>query len=222
MFQLLHVQEALCIMPSEFGKDPVSALLDILNQMFPNKVLSNQGLCVAVYDIVRIGEAQLHPGSPCQHMSVEFRLVMFRPFVGEILMGTVVSCDEDGMRISMGFFDEIHVPSRLLQDPSRWSADENLWVWDVTPTDPLFFDLENDVRFRVQQIMYRPPTNMASARQAAASAAAAQSSSKDIVEKENGATLAPAMQIIAGVDKPGLGLTSWWPPDQEDYNSGSD
>ena len=112
----------------------------------------DHGLCVAVYDIVRVGEALIRPGSPCQHISVEFRLAMFRPFVGEVLTGTVVSCDEEGLRISMGFFDEIHVPSRLLQEPSSWSAEEKLWVWDVTPTDQLFVDLENELRFRVQQI----------------------------------------------------------------------
>lgn len=179
------------------------------------QVISNQGLCVTVYDILRVGEAHLRPSSACQHVSVEFRLVMFRPFVGEILTGTVVSCDEEGVRISMGFFDEVHAPSRLLQDPARWSSEENLWVWDVTPTDPLFFDLENEVRFRVQKLSYRPPTNMASARQAAATAAAARAQNK-LPGNDSGATLAPAMQIIAGIDKPGLGLTSWWPPDEEE------
>lgn len=144
---------------------------------------------------------------------------MFRPFVGEILTGTVVSCTEEGLRISMGFFDEIHAPSRLLQTPSSWSAEECLWVWDVTPTDRLFFDLENEVRFRVQKIVYRPPTNMASARQAAAIAAAAQTQGKDAA-KDNVAFLPPAMQIIAGIDKPGLGLTNWWPADELEGDGG--
>ena len=181
------------------------------------QVISNHGLCVAIYDLVRVGEAHLHPGSACQHISVEFRLAMFSPFVGEILSGTVVSCNEQGLRISMGFFDEIHVPSRLLQEPSSWSAEENLWVWDVTSSDQLFVDLENECRFRVQHIEYRPPTNMASARQAAATAnaAKAQPGGKE-APKESGATLAPAMRIIAGIDKPGLGLMSWWPPDEDE------
>lgn len=178
-------------------------------------MISNHGLCVAIYDILDVGEAHLHPGSPCQHISVEFRLAMFRPFVGEILTGQAISCDEHGLRVSMGFFDEIHVPSRLLQEPSNWSTEESLWVWDVTPTDQLFIDLENELRFRVHHISFRPPTNMASARQAAATAAAARTSGKDAAA-ESGATLAPAMQIIAGIDKPGLGLTSWWPPDEDE------
>ena len=145
---------------------------------------------------------------------------MFCPFVGEILSGTVVSCNEQGVRVSMGFFDEIHVPSRLLQEPSSWSAEENLWVWGVTATDQLFVDLENECRFRVQHIEYRPPTNMASARQAAATANAAKAPGKE-APKESGATLAPAMRIVAGIYKPGLGLTSWWPPD-EDHDGGEE
>ena len=36
------------------------------------------GLCIAVYDVLRIGDAQLHQGSSCQHTLVEFRIVVFR------------------------------------------------------------------------------------------------------------------------------------------------
>eukprot|EP00326_Haptolina_ericina_P013275 CAMPEP_0181205708 /NCGR_PEP_ID=MMETSP1096-20121128/20626_1 /TAXON_ID=156174 ORGANISM="Chrysochromulina ericina, Strain CCMP281" /NCGR_SAMPLE_ID=MMETSP1096 /ASSEMBLY_ACC=CAM_ASM_000453 /LENGTH=207 /DNA_ID=CAMNT_0023296519 /DNA_START=8 /DNA_END=631 /DNA_ORIENTATION=+ len=197
-------------MPSEFGKTIVTAVTDALNEKYPNKVISNMGLCVAIYTIVRIGETHIHPGSPCQHVSVDFQLVMFRPFVGEVLTGTVVSCDEQGVRVSMGFFDEIHIPCTLLQEPSCWSTEEKLWFWDYSPNDQLFLDLDNELRFRVQHIAFRPPTNMASARQAAATAAAARQGQEMASASPS---LAPAMQIIAGIDKPGLGLTSWWPPD---------
>ena len=41
--------------------------------------------------------------------------VTLRPFEGEILTGTVLSCDRLGARLSIGFFDDIHVPSAMLQ-----------------------------------------------------------------------------------------------------------
>ena len=37
MFQLIHLQETVRIMPSEFGK-PTRAIMDCLNQKYPNKV----------------------------------------------------------------------------------------------------------------------------------------------------------------------------------------
>ena len=38
MFQLIQLQETVRIMPSEFGKPVVAAILDALNQKYPNKV----------------------------------------------------------------------------------------------------------------------------------------------------------------------------------------
>jgi DNA-directed RNA polymerase III subunit RPC8 len=55
------------------------------------QVVPELGLCVALYDMLSVGEARLYQGSPAQHISVEFRLVMFRPFVDEILVGTIIA-----------------------------------------------------------------------------------------------------------------------------------
>lgn len=198
-------------------------------------MIPSLGLCITLHDILSVGEACLHPGSAAQHCSVVFRLVIFRPCVGEVLTGTVVHCDERSVRISLGFFDEIHVPApRLLQENSSWNAEEKLWVWNVTEEDQLFLDLENPVRFRVEEVVFRQPTNMASARQAAvtAAAAAANASRKGGPPAQagglavggaqsaagGGAPLGklspvahdPSMQIIAGLEKSGLGLLSWW------------
>jgi len=127
---------------------------------------------------------------------VEFRLVVFRPFVGEILTGTILASDEKGLQLSMGFFDEVHVPNTRLQKPCSWSADEKLWVWNVTESDVLFFDLQNDVRFRVVRVEFthimEPP------------------------RKDGTDDVLPAMRIIASVDEEGLGLLQWWPGADEE------
>ena len=207
MFQLTRVHDVVHIQPYEFGRDVLTAVRNALNAKYPNKVMRNLGLCVALYDILHIGESHLHPGSAAHHTAVQFRLVIFRPHIGEILTGSVVSSDEEGVRISLGFFNDIHVPKTLLQEPSSWSAEENLWVWDVTSTDQLFVDLENELRFRVQHISYRPPTNMASARQAAATAQAAQHplepapAAAAAVLPASAVAMAAAVGVPAGVER---------------------
>ena len=45
--------------------------------------------------------------------------MVFRPFVGEVLVGRVAQSSEGGLRVSLGFFDDIIVPSYLLQTPSE-------------------------------------------------------------------------------------------------------
>lgn len=205
------------------------------------QVVPNLGLCIALHDIYIVGESHILPGSGSQHMTVEFRLVIFKPHVGEVLTGTVVSCDADGARISLGFFDNVYLPSRLMCDDSTWSEQEQLWVWNVTPEDELWLDLENPVRVRVDTVRFAPPSNMASAKQAALLLAAAeyQADAQRQAQREKAAAKAgtiagkqrmvakpaalpppppvePAMQITVSIAESGLGLTSWWPPDDPD------
>lgn len=68
-------------------------------------------------------------------IKVEFRLIVFRPFKGEIITARISSCTEQGIRrtaalhsnklclsiadkdmfiVSMNFFSDIHVPTSLL------------------------------------------------------------------------------------------------------------
>ena len=161
------------------------------------QVIIDVGLCIALHDIIRIGESQLYQGSAHQHALVEFRLVVFRPFVGEVLTGTVVRCDQQGVHMSLGFFDDVFIPNMHLQHPSTWSEEERLWVWNVTEDDQLFLDLENPARFRVQSVAYRRPAASGTAKPGT----------------QQGDSEPAAMQITAAIDQAGLGLISWWPPD---------
>ena len=67
--------------------------------------------------------------------------MFFRPFIGEVLVGRIKSCDQTGLRvrpgfapppppprlltlrrppqITLGFFDDVHVPEECLQEPSE-------------------------------------------------------------------------------------------------------
>ena len=206
MFEVVRLEDTVHIPPSEFGKPILEAATEELNAKYPNKVIIDLGLCIALHDIIRIGESQLYQGSAHQHALVEFRLVVFRPFVGEVLSGTVVSCDQQGVRMSLGFFDDIFIPSMLMMGgemggSSSWSEEEQLWVWNVSEDDQLFLDLENPARFRVSSVAYRRPAASAEARAPGTQAAG------------SGDSEPAAMQITAAIDHPGLGLISWWPPE---------
>lgn len=258
MFELVRLQDTVHIPPSEFGTPLLKAINDALAEKFSNKVLPGIGLCVATYDILHIGESQLYPGNGSHHTAVEFRLVVFRPYLGEVMTGTVVSCDRSGVRVSLGFFDEIHVPARLLQQPSSWSDEEGVWVWDVTPDHQLFLDLENPLRFRVEQVKFREASNTSSHAKwtdqqqppndhslGTPHAAVTPGASGGPTPKRSATPVnvgmssermsdgrsvgqptparrtqsqlqAPAMSIVASIDRAGLGLSSWWPPDDLD------
>lgn len=61
-------------------------------------MIKDVGLVVSVYDIPWIGDSLIHPGDGSCYTQVRFRLIIFRPFVGEVLVGKVSRSSPEGLR----------------------------------------------------------------------------------------------------------------------------
>lgn len=55
------------------------------------------GLCITLFDIQRLEDSYIFPGDGAAHTKVEFRFVVFRPFIDEIIIGKIRSCTKDGV-----------------------------------------------------------------------------------------------------------------------------
>ncbi|CAN0499826.1 unnamed protein product, partial [Ectocarpus sp. 8 AP-2014] len=60
-------------------------------------------------------------------------MLVFRPFVGEILTGKVSSCTKQGIKVSLDFFENASIPKDLLQSPSVFARGE--WMWSYPDPD---------------------------------------------------------------------------------------
>ena len=52
------------------------------------------------------------------HVNVEFRMIVFRPFKGEVLTGRISSATAAGVKVRTDFFDEVFVPAAALFEGS--------------------------------------------------------------------------------------------------------
>jgi len=52
------------------------------------------------------------------HVNVEFRMIVFRPFKGEVLTGRISSATAAGVKVRTDFFDEVFVPAGALFEGS--------------------------------------------------------------------------------------------------------
>lgn len=144
---------------------------------------------------------------------VKFRLIVFKPFVGEVLIGKIRSCTEEGLSVSLAFFDDIFIPSHCLQPGSAFNAEERLWVWNYDGNE-LFMDLDEKIRFRVLAETF---AEVAPVQKEAllASVANKLSGSNSLTEDDqklafDSVPKVPPYKIIASVAEDGLGLLSWW------------
>ena len=71
----------------------------------PIQVMLDIGLVVAVRALTHVEDAVIYPLDGAAHHRVACELVVFRPCLGELLVGTIVGASADGLRISLGFFE---------------------------------------------------------------------------------------------------------------------
>lgn len=162
MFVLGVIEDKLRILPDQFDRPSSEVLIEQIDIKYTNRILLGVGLCISFYDFVDIGDPYVYPAEGASHQMVRFRLVVFRPFAGEIITGKILSSNREGVRVTLGFFDDIHIPSHLLQQPAVFDAAKGQWVWNYDAEgdgDAFVMQKGEEVRFKVRTINFTTVTN---------------------------------------------------------------
>lgn len=93
MFLLSTFQDRIPIQPRDLHLQRKHAVAAVVNALYLDKVIHDVGLAVTIYDIIEVKGGHLYPSEGAPFFDVKFRLVVFRPFMGEVLEGTVSSLD---------------------------------------------------------------------------------------------------------------------------------
>ncbi|XP_052169999.1 uncharacterized protein LOC127786562 isoform X2 [Diospyros lotus] len=203
MFYLSEIEHTLRLPPSLLDLPLHDAIKGELEGLFLDKVIANLGLCISVYDIRSIDGGFIFPGDGASTYTVRFRLVMFRPFVGEVIVAKLKESDANGLRLSLGFFDDILIPAHLMPNPSHIEPDpENQkqlkWVWEFEGANYPIDEIDENVNYPkipIEQEKLSTPIEE-------------EKQSNPVKEKQS-KPFAP-MVITGSLDADGLGPVSWW------------
>ncbi|KAH6943460.1 hypothetical protein HPB50_021692 [Hyalomma asiaticum] len=136
MFVISEMSDSIRVPPWLFRVSPNEAIVEQLNRRLANKVVINVGLCIALYDITKIEDSRILPGDGSFHTTVQFRYVVFRPFMDEVLVGKIRSSSQEGIYVSMGFFEDILITPDGMQHPTRFFRVVAEQFVDTTPGGP--------------------------------------------------------------------------------------
>lgn len=89
MFMLTGVEDNVRVDPSQLGGPASLAVEEQLKKLYFDKVILDVGLVVSLYDITSIEGGDVQLGDGGVRFAVKFRLVVFRPFEGELLVGKI-------------------------------------------------------------------------------------------------------------------------------------
>lgn len=188
---LSEIEHKLRLPPHLLDLPLEDAIKGQLESIFLDKVIAKLGLCISVYDIKSIDGGFVLPVEGAPTYTVVFRMVMFRPYVGEIIPAKLKDSNKKGLQLSLGFFDDIYIPSYAMPHPSHFEPDDVpnrvKWVWTFNELE-LAVDEESEIRFRVTSVDYP---------------------SIPLEQGEGSKPFAP-MVVIGSLDSDGLGPISWW------------
>ncbi len=149
MYVLSEMKDLVHVKPWQFDQDLRVVIEEELNKKLANKVIYQLGLCVALFDVLKIENSFIFPGDGSSHTRVTFRYVIFRPFIDEILIGKVKSCNKDGVFVTLSFFEDIFIPVSNLQNSSKFDENEQLFIWQYNTGDQthdLYMDIGEPIR----------------------------------------------------------------------------
>lgn len=197
MFILSELSDLVRIPPHTFNLPIQHSITDELNQKYSNKIISNLGLVVTIWDLLDIKDGLLKPGDGGAYVEVRFRCVVWKPFVGEVLSGWVSECTHQGIKVKLEFFDDIFIPKSYLFENTEFKPVEKAWVWKPEPEGDteLYIDINEKIRFRIEEELFfnvKPQ------------------SSKEAVGVEEPAKKNAAYALTASMQTEGMGCISWW------------
>eukprot|EP00123_Amoebidium_parasiticum_P004654 comp15939_c0_seq1/m.13338 comp15939_c0_seq1/g.13338 ORF comp15939_c0_seq1/g.13338 comp15939_c0_seq1/m.13338 type:complete len:236 (-) comp15939_c0_seq1:169-876(-) len=230
MFSLAIIKDVIRIAPADFQREFSETVAAELNAKYANKVVPQVGLCIILFDIIKYGDQYIYPGDGAAFVEVEFRYVVFRPFVGEVLVGKVRSCNPAGIQVTMGFFDDIFIPGDTVPYPSKFDREEQVWVWSYQGHN-LTIDPGQDIRFRVISESFQdvaPPSTTTSGPVQPRSSSSlppppapkASEANKSDLDSSEVFKQSP-YTLTCSINDDGLGLLLWWHAEEEEEEDGA-
>jgi len=80
-----------------------------------------------------------------------YNLLVFKPYIHEIIEGTVGFQDRTGIRISLKFFETVFIPAQFIPDGYIFDSDEQMW----SKSDDEFIEDDEIILFKVIKIRFK-------------------------------------------------------------------
>ncbi len=124
VYRVYGVRDVVRIPPEKFDKPLDIAAWEELRRVYEGVVTKNMGIIVTVFDVDVEPEGQILPGDGATYHPVTFKMLVFYPFVKEVVEGEVNTVLNHGIFVDLGASDGfIYInqiaDERIEYDPTR-------------------------------------------------------------------------------------------------------
>ena len=132
MFKMLTVKDIVRVLPTKFNLDTKEAVKESLQETIEGKLNPDIGVFLAVTDVINIGEGKIVPEDGAVHYPAEFKVLVFRPEVNELVHGEVVDITEFGAFTRIGPIDALIHVSQIMDDKLSYDSKNAIFTGKKT------------------------------------------------------------------------------------------
>lgn len=132
MFKLLTVKDEVRVPPVKFDLELEQAVKESLQEQVEGKMNADIGVFLVVTDVLSVGEGKIIPEDGAIYYPVEFKLLVYRPELNEIVMGEVVDITEFGAFTRIGPLDALVHVSQIMDDKISYDAKNSIFTGKKT------------------------------------------------------------------------------------------
>ncbi len=122
MYAIISLKDTVRVPPKEFGKKLEQSILKILKEEYEGIVDESIGVMVAVLEVEKVGEGKVIPGDGAAYYESEYKALVYKPEVKEIVEGTITEITEFGAFVRTGPIEGLIHVSQIMNDYINYDA----------------------------------------------------------------------------------------------------
>jgi DNA-directed RNA polymerase subunit E' len=116
MFKILTVKDEVRVPPTKFDLDLDQSVKESLEEAWEGKIHPELGVFLAITDVMNIGDGKILPEDGAIFYPAEFKALVYRPEMNEVVLGEVVDITEFGAFTRIGPLDALVHVSQIMDD----------------------------------------------------------------------------------------------------------
>ncbi|MBI2579280.1 MAG: DNA-directed RNA polymerase [Candidatus Aenigmarchaeota archaeon] len=116
MLKILTIKDEARVPPTKFDMELNQAVKESLQDQFEGKLNPDIGVFLVVTEVLNVGEGKIIPEDGAIYYPAEFRVMIFKPEINEVMLGEVVDITEFGAFTRIGPIDALVHVSQIMDD----------------------------------------------------------------------------------------------------------
>ena len=122
MFKILTLKDKVRVPPVKFDLELEEGVKQSLQDQVEGKLNPQIGVFLAVTDVISIGDGSIVPEDGAVHYPVEYKILVYKPDVNELVVGEIVDITEFGAFTRIGPIDALVHVSQVMDDKIAYDA----------------------------------------------------------------------------------------------------